>query len=203
MRTASHGPGSDRDPVHTMLAAEPETVSEASVELDVRGDQRCVDALVGLLHRPEPLARAAGATGLGSIDEASSARGLRAAVHDPDPCVCAASLAALSGPHDPAFMKTASEAVVAQLRSADPELRVLAARALGGALGGCAVEPLLVALVDEEPLVRADAAASLGRVAGPVVTDALARVSVEDPVRYVREVARHSIARLVRRANAQ
>jgi HEAT repeat protein len=186
-----------------MVAAEPETVSEAFVAFDARGDQRCVDALVGLLHRPEPLARAAGATGLGSIRSASAARGLRAAVNDPDPCVCAASLTALSGPLDSTFMKAASEALVTQLHSADPELRVLAARALGGALGGRAVEPLLVALADDEPLVRADAAASLGRVAGPRANDALARVIDKDPVSYVREVARHSIARLARRANAQ
>ena len=202
MHAAGRGSGEREDALRAMSDADPDVVAEAATRLGMRGDERSVDALVELLHRQEPTARAAGAAALGLIGSERAVADLREASHDPDPSVVGASLLALARLGDAGSADAACDSLVTQLRSADPELRALAARALGGLLEERAVDPLMAALADEEPQVRADAAASLGRVADSRVTTALASLSVSDPVPYVREVALHSMARLVRRTRA-
>ena len=202
MDAVSGGSCEREDALRAIGDSDPDVVAKAATRLGMRGDERSVDALVDLLHRSEPSARAAGAAALGLVGSDRAVADLREASHDPDPSVARASLLALARLGDSASAGAACDSLVVQLRSADPELRALAARALGGLLEERAVDPLMVALADEESQVRADAAASLGRVADRRVTAALASLSVTDPVPFVREVALHSIARLVRRTHA-
>jgi HEAT repeat protein len=91
--------------------------------------------------------------------------------------------------------RAAIPALTQALRSSDPEVRRLAAEALGGMNDPAAVAPLAVALRDPDYRVRRTAATSLGQTgqtsAIPHLLDALA-----DPDGGVGEAAANSLANL-------
>jgi HEAT repeat protein len=78
--------------------------------------------------------------------------------------------------------------LIAELRSADPEVREAAAWGLGALGAEEAVEPLIVGLADPAPRIRGVAARSLGKIGGERAFAPLAGL-LDDPDPFVRELA--------------
>lgn len=188
---------SDEELLSAINGADADAAASAATTLGMRGDARAVDALRTLLHHAVPAARAAAATALGLIGSESVMPELREAMHDPDPTVAGAASLALQRLGDEGSVDGACDAMIAELHASDPERRALAARALGGLKRCDAVSALIGSLSDENALVRADAAGSLGWLGDASATSALAMVGFSDPDPFVRKVAMDAASRLV------
>jgi HEAT repeat protein len=150
------------------------------------------DALLRALNNPEDDgdARAQAAVALGKIASARGVATLVRALSDEDLIVRSAAVGALARAG-----RAAIPALTQAIRNADPEVRRLAAEALGGMNDPAAVAPLSVALKDPDYRVRRTAATSLGQTgqtsAIPHLLDALS-----DPDGGVGEAAANSLANL-------
>jgi len=91
-------------------------------------------------------------------------------------------------------------AVESGLAHADPQVRYLAAAALG-ILGEPVAAPALakVASEDPSPLVRSQAVVALGQIANRSATDLLEGIAAEDPVKDVRHQAQLSLDQIGKR----
>jgi len=79
-------------------------------------------------------------------------------------------------------------ALIAELKSADPDTREAAAWGLATLGGEAAVEPLIARLADPVPRVRGVAARSLGKIGGAKALEPLLPL-LDDPDPFVRELA--------------
>jgi HEAT repeat protein len=176
---------------------DPEIVAWAATRLGMRGDDRSVDALCGLLGHVEGAVRSAAATALGLIGSERAMVRLREAVRDVDADVAQAAALALARMGDADATADACTRLKTHLRGGDAEERAHAARALG-ALGMCdSYDELSLALGDPDPGVRGDAAAALGQLSDARATAALAAAGFTDSDKTVRESAMRALARLV------
>ena len=85
------------------------------------------------------------------------------------------------------------KALSAQLNDSDPNVRVLAAKALGEIGGPSTVGPLIAALKDKDWRVRLSAVNALGKIKDPRTVQPL-KAALEDTDSYVREGAAEALS---------
>jgi len=130
---------------------------------------------------------------LQTVGDASSLPPLREALSDPDAAVrgnIAEALAKLGGATElPALSRLLQ-------RDEDESVRGRTASALGQARLGAAVDPLVSALGDRSPSVRASAAEALGEIGDPRARSALEKSARSDPDNAVRASAAAALEKL-------
>ncbi|GEM_PF-2197464 len=161
---------------------------------DMENTNARVEALLQALQREEePLVRAAIALGLGEARPRGAVPALVALLHGREPESVRRSAAwALARIATPEARSALREAL-----SADPEIRLAAAFALGGAGDPAAVPALRgAALDDPDPEDRARAAQLLGSLSDPTAAEALVQLLRSDRYASVRRAAAEALGAL-------
>jgi HEAT repeat protein len=152
----------------------PQVTAEAIRALALLGDPRGAAAVVRALGHPDGAVRDALRFALPRFGD-SLAGALVERLVDDDPAVveqAADALKLLGG--------RAEEALVLGLRSELPAMRMAAAHVLADMASHLAVPPLVRALADRDPAVRAKVAAALGAIGAPAVAPILDRMPGAD-----------------------
>lgn len=168
----------------------------AATTLGLRGDSRAMQPLIDLLAFDEPDVREAAASALGLLGDEDAVDRLAEALQDPDPGVARAAAFALTRLGDHRGESAASDGLVRQLVQGDEEERSFAARTLGALRADRSCEPLVDALGDPCPDVRADAAEALGKIADPRALPALLQAGFKDADQTVRDTAMFALSRM-------
>ncbi len=139
---------------------------QAATALEVRGDRRAVDPLIGALRDDNPSVRAPVARALGALGDLRAVDPLCEALDDPLSEVRAEIVRALRRIGD----KRAVEAFIGALRDPEWGIRQMAVAALGDMGDARAIGPLLHAFMEEEDIIsRGTIAIALGALGGPTV----------------------------------
>ena len=204
---AARGLGDIKDPraVEPLIAALKDSVSAVSADaagaLGAINDPRAVDPLIAVLQDSHPDGSASGlaasrrysraaaaldranadkaydravvAAALGDIADPRAVEPLIAALNDPDSSVSDHAAVALGDIGDPRAVKPLIDAL-------DSNVRSKATEALEK-IGPSAVEPLVAALHDANPIVREGAVRALGYIKDPRAVDPLRRLTLKDP----------------------
>jgi HEAT repeat protein len=157
-----------REALHALADPASEVVRAALGALSVVGDEGCLEPVAALLSREAtPAVRRATETSLAVLGArfTESARALaRRAPPASLEAHAAAVLIRVLGPPVRGSLEADVEFLAAALSSAAPAVRRAALPALAAVGGALAVEPIALALTDEEREVRLAAARSLGRL---------------------------------------
>jgi HEAT repeat protein len=133
--------------------------------------------MLAALESDDPRMRASAARQLGMARPPGVWNELLAALDDPEPAVSLAAADALGRINDPA----AVPGLLIAIEHPSEQVRLGSARALGMMGVEAAVEPLRVMLLQGEGLEVSVAGEALGRIGGPMATDALL-TALADPV---------------------
>jgi HEAT repeat protein len=166
-------------------------VLAACFRLEVRGDPRTIDPLVGVLRNPreDPLVRSAAASALKAIGGPQVVRRFIEVMGEAkaDDWITVFSLAGLG--------EAALEPLLIVLNEPRAKGRAHAAAALGLIGDDRAVLPLLRALRDRDPVLRSRAAVALGRLGDERAFDLLVE-ALHDPKPHVRRDALWALSEL-------
>ena len=149
-----------------------------SPRVDRRRRRRDVPGIVDALRTGGLRTRRAAANALVAIPDVRATDALVSALTDDDELVrtnAALALGELTGPQSEGEVLKVQGALVHALRDPQPRVRAMAASALARAKSAEALEPLIGALQDEDPLVRRTATVVLEGFDDPRAAEALAR----------------------------
>jgi HEAT repeat protein len=149
-----------------------------SPRVDRSRRRRDVPGIVEALRTGGLRTRRAAANALVAIPDSRATDALVSALTDDDELVrtnAALALGELAGPQSAGEVLKVRGALVDALRDPQPRVRAMAASSLGRAKSAEALEPLIGALHDDDPLVRRTATVVLEGFDDPRATDALAQ----------------------------
>lgn len=149
-----------------------------SPRVDRSRRRRDVPGIVEALRTGGLRTRRAAANALVAIPDSRATDALVSALTDDDELVrtnAALALGELAGPQSAGEVLKVRGALVDALRDPQPRVRAMAASSLGRAKSAEALEPLIGALRDDDPLVRRTATVVLEGFDDPRATDALAQ----------------------------
>lgn len=147
---------------------DPQVQYEAAEALGNIGDERAVGPLIAALQFPDDDVRWKAAIALGEIGNPDAVAPLIALLSDEDRFVRSRAAHALSMIGEPAI-----PSLIAAISNSDPGVRWGSALALGKIKNPLAVEPLILALADEQVMVRAEAASALASIGTPALAPLL------------------------------
>jgi HEAT repeat protein len=154
-----------------------ETRLQAAKKLGELKDLKAVDPLVKALNDEDANVRKAVANALGKIGDAKAIEPLINRLYDEDSEVVKSTLHALINIGIPSI-----EPLARLLRTANTQIRILAATGLGSIGSSRAVDPLIAATRDSEPKVRKAVVIALGKFNDSRAVEAIANMmNDEDP----------------------